>query len=68
MKNNHDDIVKAIEELKKNQKEMTSMMQEMYLMMKTNSCGHGNQFGLECPKGTYVARSTDVDIEVVKGN
>jgi hypothetical protein len=26
MKNNHDDIVKAIEELKKNQKEMTSMM------------------------------------------
>jgi hypothetical protein len=37
-------------------------------MMKTNSCGHGNQFGLECPKGTYVARSTDVDIEVVKGN
>jgi hypothetical protein len=37
-------------------------------MMKSNSSGHGNQSGFECSKGTYVARSTDDDIKVVKKN
>jgi hypothetical protein len=44
------------------------MMQEMYFIMKANLGGHGNQFGLECPKGTYVAKSIDGDIKVVRGN
>jgi hypothetical protein len=68
MENNHEDIVEAIEELKKNQKEIISMMQEMYFIMKANLGGHGNQFGLECPKGTYVAKSIEGDIKVVRGN
>jgi hypothetical protein len=68
MENNHEDIVEAIEELKKNQKEMILMMQEMYFIMKENLGGCGNQFGLECPKGTYVAKSIDGDIKVVRGN
>lgn len=38
----------------------------MYIMMKANSGGHGNQFGFECPKWTDVAKSTDGDIKVVK--
>ncbi len=37
-------------------------------MMKANSGGHGNQFGLECPKGIDVARSIDGDTKVVRGN
>jgi hypothetical protein len=68
MENNHEDIVEAIEELKKNQKEMTSMMQEMYFMMKEKLGGHGNQYGLECPKGIDVAKSIDGDIKVVRRN
>jgi hypothetical protein len=37
-------------------------------MMKANLGGHGNQFGLECPKGIDVTRSTNGDTKVVKGN
>jgi hypothetical protein len=40
--NNHEDIVKTTEKPKENQKEMTSMLQEMYLMMKVNSGGLSN--------------------------
>jgi hypothetical protein len=36
--------------------------------MKSNSSGHGNQSEFECSKGTYVARSIDGDIKMVKEN